>query len=76
MKASRFKITLGKPRYGTKKLFYLLLFTAAFLLISGICMVNASEVSRQPERDRMYTSITVQPDDTLWGIAEPFYTYQ
>ena len=42
----------------------------AAISIYGIIILNAS--NSNPETQRFYTSITVQPDDTLWNIADSY----
>ena len=43
----------------------------AAISIYGIIIVNASNSSpEKSQTQRFYTSITVQPDDTLWNIAD------
>ena len=41
--------------------------------IYGIIIVNASNSNpEKSQTQRFYTSITVQPDDTLWNIADSY----
>ena len=43
------------------------------LSIYGIIIVNASNCNpEKSQTQRFYTSITVQPDDTLWNIADSY----
>ena len=44
----------------------------AAISIYGIIIVNASNSNPESQTQRFYTSITVQPDDTLWNIADSY----
>ena len=45
----------------------------AAISIYGIIIVNASNSNpEKSQTQRFYTSITVQPDDTLWNIADSY----
>lgn len=55
----------------TKQLLHriLLIVTILFVILLGSIMVNASD-SEQP--DKYYTSIEVEPNDTLWSLAAQY----
>lgn len=47
-----------------------------FICILGLFNANASEDKTKKQVNKHYSSITIQPKDNLWGIAEKYVQYE
>ncbi len=58
----------------TKRLLYRIIFTGVllFLIIWGGLIITANVNAAEPDQERVYVSVRIQTDDTLWSIAERY----
>ena len=57
-----------------KRLFYKIIFTGVllFLIIWGGLIITANVKAAEPVQERIYVSVRIKTEDTLWSIAEEY----
>ena len=57
-----------------KQLFYRIIFTGILLILIvwGGLVITANVNAAEPDRERIYVSVQIRMDDTLWSIAEQY----
>lgn len=57
-----------------RRFFYRIIFTGVLLvlIVWGGLIITANVKAAEPNQERIYVSVRIQTDDTLWSIAERY----